>query len=112
MPQSSSTIVRFLTLAAFSCAALSLIAADKPHRVEVIITGLQFKPATVKIHVGDTVVWINNDDRDHTVIARDGAFKSPNIRAGQTFEVRFIRAGSYAYGCNYHPRMKGVVVVE
>lgn len=103
---------RFLNILALSCAALFVIAADKPRRTEVSISGLQFKPAHVKIHVGDTVAWINNDDRDHTVVSHDGTFTSKNIRAGQTFEFKFTKPGTYSYGCNYHPRMKGVVVVE
>jgi plastocyanin len=96
-----------------------LIGADKPsdkskpQRLEVSITNLQFKPATLKIHVGDTVVWTNNDDRDHTVVAtKNGPFKSDNLKAGQTFEFIFPKAGKFPYGCSYHPRMKGEIDVE
>lgn len=113
MPQRLFFIhARLLTLVALSLASLTAVAADKDNRTEVSISGLQFKPAHIKIHVGDTVAWINNDDRDHTVVSQDGLFKSKNIKAGKTFEFKFSKPGTYPYGCNYHPRMKGVVVVE
>src|SRR5260370_41332363 len=90
-------------------------AADKPadkrasQRHEVSISGLQFKPATLKIKAGDTVVWTNNDDRDHTVAAKDGSFKSDNLKPGETFEHTFAKTGKFAYGYSYHPRMKGEI---
>jgi len=98
--------------------ACLLVAADKPgdkkasQRHEISISGLQFKPATIKIKAGDTVVWTNNDDRDHTVKAKDGSFKSDNLKPGETFERTFAKTGKFAYGCSYHPRMKGEISVE
>lgn len=79
---------------------------------EVEIKGMKFDPPTVKVKAGETVVWTNGDDRDHTVVADDGkTFKSGNIKRGETFEQKFPKAGKYPYSCSYHPRMKGVVVV-
>ena len=43
---------------------------------------MQFTPASINVKVGDTVVWTNNDDRDHTVVADDGSFKSGNLGRG------------------------------
>jgi plastocyanin len=96
---------------------LAMAGADKPadkkaQRHEVTISGLQFKPPTLKIKAGDTVVWTNNDDRDHTVAAKDGSFKSENIKTGETFEHTFAKPGKFGYGCSYHPRMKGEIDVE
>lgn len=84
----------------------------KAKGTEVEIKGMKFDPPTVKVKAGETVVWTNSDDRDHTVVADDGkAFKSGNIKRGETFEQKFPKAGKYPYSCSYHPRMKGVVVV-
>ena len=109
--------MRALTTLMLIVTCLSLAAADKPadkkpQRHEVTISGLQFKPATLKIKAGDTVIWTNNDDRDHTVVAKDGSFKSENLKAGETFEHTFAKPGKFAYGCSYHPRMKGEIAVE
>jgi len=91
-----------------------LIAAGKPApaRVTVQMQNMQFTPETVTIKPGDTIVWTNNDDRDHAVASADHTFDSANLSAGQTFEHVFNAAGSFAYTCKYHPRMKGTVVVK
>jgi len=78
----------------------------------VDIRDMRFDPGTVTIHVGDTVEWKNTDDRDHTITASDGSFDSGNLSSGASFRHTFKSAGKYSYKCSYHPRMKGVVVVE
>jgi plastocyanin len=85
----------------------------KEHRVEIV--DVKYKPAKIKVKKGDKVIWTNADDRDHTVMARDDkkkpAFNSGKIAAGEKFEFTFEKAGKFEYGCDYHPRMKGVVEV-
>ena len=78
----------------------------------VSIKGMKYNPASISIKAGDTVAWKNDDDRDHTVVADDGSFKSEKIGSGESFSHTFSKAGKYAYSCSYHPRMKGTVVVE
>jgi plastocyanin len=81
-------------------------------RHTVTIQGLKFKPEKVEIEPGDTVVWVNKDDRDHTVVADDGSFESGRIRNGKSYEKKFTKPGKYNYGDDLHPRMRGVVVVK
>jgi plastocyanin len=95
-----------------SAIALRAPAAEKAKRVDVTIKSMQFNPASISIHTGDTVVWTNNDDRDHSVVAGDGTFRSGNIGGGESFEHKFATAGTFAYTCGYHPRMKGTVTVK
>lgn len=85
--------------------------AAEAARVEVSIEGLKYKPANVKVEVGDTVVWTNNDDRDHTIKATDGSFASGRLRGGKRFERKFDAAGTFNYRDDLHPRMKGTVTV-
>ena len=87
---------------------------DKPvdTRAQVSIKNIAFKPTTVTIKAGQSVVWTNNDDRDHTVEADDGSFKSGKLGTGETYAHAFPKKGKFSYSCSYHPRMKGVVVVE
>jgi plastocyanin len=82
----------------------------KSHTVEM--DDKRYEPAKLTIKVGETVVWENVDDHDHTVIADDKSFKSDNISPGDTYEFTFKKAGTYKYACKYHPRMKGTIVVE
>ena len=100
-----------IALCVLTMAAAPNRLSDK-HTATVSIKGMKFDPDTVKIAVGDTVQWTNDDDRDHTVTSKDGSFKSDKLGHGDTFEFKFKKAGKYAYGCSYHPRMKGVVIVE
>jgi plastocyanin len=92
------------------------LAKDKKDAVKeskVEISDVKYKPAKIKIKKGERVVWTNADDRDHTVISRDKAktLDSGKIAAGQTWEFTFDKPGTYEYGCEYHPRMKGVIEV-
>jgi plastocyanin len=89
---------------------LMLLGAAAPVRVS--IRNLAYEPASVTIATGQTVVWTNNDDRDHQVRAENGAFESPNLSPGGSFSFTFKTAGTYAYGCPLHPRERGVIRVE
>lgn len=66
----------------------------------------------VKVKAGDTVVWVNGGEKDHTVTADGGEFDSGNLGRGKTFRHTFKKPGKYKYHCDYHPRDKAVVVVE
>ena len=85
--------------------------AGKSAKVAVAMKDMKFSPDSVTIKVGDTVVWTNDDDHDHTVVADDGSFKSEKIGHGETFKHTFDKKGKFKYSCSYHPRMKGVIVV-
>ena len=96
-----------LTLALVLAAPAALA---EEHTVDII--ELKYKPAKLTIKVGDTVVWTNSDDRDHTVTEEDGAFDSGKISSSEKFEHTFTEAGEYAYHCDSHPRMKGKIIVK
>ncbi|MCC6240235.1 MAG: cupredoxin family copper-binding protein [Phycisphaerales bacterium] len=86
------------------------VGAARVHSVS--IADMSFTPAALTIAVDDTVVWTNRDERDHNVVSTDGTFKSGNLSAGGTYSYRFSRSGKYEYGCSYHPREKGTIVVS
>jgi len=77
----------------------------------VTIRDFSFGPATVTVHVGDTVTWANAGPTDHTATANDGAFDTGQLRAGQSASHTFTRAGTFAYHCSLHPFMRGTVQV-
>lgn len=82
---------------------------------DVVIVSMKnkkFDSAKITIKIGQTVKWVNDDEHDHTVLADDGSFKSENISADESFSFTFTTAGKYPYSCTYHPRMKGLVIVE
>lgn len=78
------------------CLSALLLAGKErgQERHDISIENLQYRPAEISIKPGDTVVWTNNDDRDHTVVSKDGSFHSGNLRIGKTFEHLFSRPGA------------------
>lgn len=78
---------------------------------QITIDGFAFAPATLTVHVGDTVTWTNRDEEPHTVAASDGSFHSPGMGTGATFSHTFSAAGKVDYVCSIHPMMQGTVVV-
>jgi amicyanin len=91
--------------------AVSVPPASTP--LAVGISGFVFVASDLKVKVGDTVTWTNNDSAPHTVTADDGkTFASPTLSQGGTFSFTFTTPGTFAYHCAVHPSMKGVVVVE
>jgi plastocyanin len=66
----------------------------RPAKKNVSIKDMQFQPAAIEVQAGDTVTWTNNDDRDHTVTADDGSFKSDNISTGGKFVYKFTNAAN------------------
>ena len=80
---------------------------------KVTIKHLKYEPAKLTIKAGETVVWTNEDDNDHTVVSdEEDQFESENIGRGETFKHTFKSKGKFAYHCRYHPRMKGVITVS
>jgi plastocyanin len=77
----------------------------------VTIEGMKFEPATVRVKMGDQVVWQNKDLVPHTATAAD-KFDSGQIAGGKSWSWTAIARGQTEYVCTYHPGMKGSVVVE
>jgi plastocyanin len=107
-------MLRFAPLVTIVLTVIAWAALAQPsgRRHLVTIQNLQFLPATLQIRAGDSVMWTNRDDRDHLIQGENGAFQSGNLRTGESFTRRFDEPGTFAYGCAYHPRMRGRVVVE
>lgn len=80
--------------------------------VEITISGNKFDPDNITIPIGTTVTWTNQDSVKHTVVADDKSWKSNSLAKGETFSYTFDKAGTYAYFCNIHPKMKGTIIVE
>jgi|1186.fasta_scaffold1258762_1 plastocyanin len=78
-----------------------------------------YMPHTININTGDKVSWINTDVEIHTMTSgsensadKGKQFDSGLLRANQTFEHTFNKAGEYNYFCTIHPTMTGVVNVK
>lgn len=87
-------------------------AAAPPATAAVTIENFTFKAPVVTIKRGTSVTWTNGDDIPHTVVAKDGSFKSKVLDTGERFTFIFANAGQFGYFCSLHPRMTGTIVVK
>ena len=55
-----------------------------------------FTPDSLMVTVGETVTWVNEDDREH-VIGGEGIPASPPLRPGENYSVLFNRSGRFSY---------------
>lgn len=114
--------------------AISPASANAPVAVEVIIGLYKFVPETVHVSVGQVIRWKNEDNVGHTVTftAVDTGPKKPlTSRAqllalnrpqelyssrlfaqGESWSAKFTKPGRFAYICDPHPYMRGIVVVQ
>jgi plastocyanin len=102
-----NSLVRALALAAALAAGS---AAAVQHTV--VMDGTTYKPETLTVKRGDTVVWVNKDPFPHTVTSKEGGFDSHNIAEGKSWRHTARKTGEFPYGCTLHPTMKGVLVVQ
>jgi plastocyanin len=80
----------------------------------VLIQNFSFKPAVLTIRKGDTVTFINKDSVIHTATMIAAGFNSGNLQSNQSFTLHTsaMEPSSYEYHCNFHPSMKGTLVIK
>lgn len=79
--------------------------------VAVTIKDFSFEPSTVKVKVGQEVVFTNEDGVVHTATADEGAFDSGDLEKGKSFTFTADKPGTFSYFCTPHQYMKGTIEV-
>jgi len=102
----ASTAVMMSTVSAMTKAA------PAPAAAAIEIGNFTFKAPSLTVKPGTTVTWTNGDDIPHTVVSKDGVFKSKVLDSGDKFSFTFARAGQFGYYCSIHPHMTGTVIVK
>jgi amicyanin len=103
-----------LATLAVACAPAGSTAPVETSQV-TMARSYRFEPAVIRVKVGTTVTWVNDDNFTHdvTFTAGPAQFHSPPLRPGEKTSFTFSRAGEYQYQCSFHPQnMKGKVIVE
>lgn len=108
------------TAGAVSSSSARIVTCPTTTVTAISITSVPaFQPNSVSVAVNDIVKWTNNDSNfpAHTVTSGtpgslDGKFDSGNLTPNATVCVQFLVAGSYAYFCNIHTFMTGIVNVQ
>jgi plastocyanin len=96
-------------------AVLTLGALTQPS-VAVNVRTFQFMPDTLRIVVGTTVRWTNQDAIEHTVTTGtperpDGVMQVILGAKGSVAARTFERPGTWMYFCDRHRFMRGVITV-
>lgn len=91
--------------------ALAAAPAAGPEPVTVTIKNFAFVPASLSVRAGARVRFVNEDEEPHTVTASDKSFDSEGLDVHQSWQHMFATPGSYAYFCELHPAMKGLITV-
>jgi len=89
------------------------LADGKVVTVKEISSRYHFVPNDVTIGVGQSVTWTNDSDAPHTVTSDSGGFLDGSLNpGGADYAPVFTTVGDYAYHCNVHSYMHGVVHVS
>jgi plastocyanin len=87
--------------------------------VSVVALDNSFRPATVRINVGDEVLWENRGLNDHNVLSIEGDGWGQQVEGfgpGAAYAHVFTEPGEYRYYCSIHGNedvgMVGTIVVE
>lgn len=83
-----------------------------PTRHVVEIRNLRFQPEELTVTEGDTVVWINGAIVPHTVSALTDEWHSGELVKDARWTWVAGSTGRHRYYCEYHPTMRGSVVVR
>jgi plastocyanin len=87
--------------------------ADAAESLAVEIIDFAYNPPEITVPVGGSVTWTNEDGAPHTATGLDReALQSGAIAPGASFTLTFDTAGTIEYFCEFHPNMKGSIVVE
>lgn len=77
-----------------------------------------YMPLNLQVDRGTTVVWINDDNIEHTIVSQDEKgnviplFNSKGLKTGERYTHKFADPGVYHYFCTIHPWRVGMVTVQ
>src|SRR5262249_47219929 len=77
---------------------------------QIVIDDFAFAPATMEIHLGEAVEWMNRGIFHHSATEAGDRF-DVDIAVGARARFTPKAAGSFDYICKYHPGMKGRLIV-
>lgn len=93
----------------------SSVVAQSPAPATHVIgqRGSQFNPPAITIRKGDTLVFVNDDNKPHHIVSHTPShtFDLDLLQPGAEVRQVMDRAGEVVIGCDVHPRMETLVTV-
>jgi plastocyanin len=81
----------------------------------VTVMDFAFKPQSLEVFVGDSVLWVNQGKALHTATSDDKGktFDTGKVPPGEKSKAfKFEKVGTFKYHCALHPKMVGEIVVR
>jgi plastocyanin len=98
--------------ATFAFSSSSTVSAGGGGANRVQIQSFSFHPPAITVAPGSKVNVTNADQTTHTFSAVNGSFDSGDINGGTSVTITApTKPGTYAYRCNIHQYMHGVMTV-
>ncbi len=82
----------------------------KPRSYIIEIKNMEFVPAELEVHSGDTVLWINKDLVVHDITQENKAWASGPLPSDSSYKK--VITNSDAYYCSIHVIMRGNLTVK
>ncbi|HTM64838.1 MAG TPA: plastocyanin/azurin family copper-binding protein [Flavipsychrobacter sp.] len=98
-------LVLGIALAQMSCNGTQ---APTTHVVE--IARMQFIPAELTVHKGDTVVFVNHDMLTHDITEEGKLWTSSKLPPDSSWTMVTTQTANYY--CSLHPVMKGKIIIQ
>jgi plastocyanin len=83
-----------------------------PKSYALRIEQYEYKPETLTVALGDTVVWENRDIVTHTVTSDNAPWDSGDLDTKKHYRLIASERGRTAYHCEIHPAMHAVLIVR
>ena len=104
-----------LGVGALIASCIASVPATRPQRAtthRVTIAGFRYQPDTLRVALGDTVVFRNSDQFGHTASSQTaGVLETSLIAGGDSANWVATAPGVVDYICAFHPSMRGLSVV-
>lgn len=110
LPRRALVLAVVIGLGCGGLLARSVLAAPPPSPA-VTIDNFTFTPGVLTVPAGTTVTWRNRDDIPHSIVGKNGAFRSAALDTDDRYTFTFKTAGTFDYVCGLHPHMTGKVIV-
>lgn len=89
----------------------AMVASASAAEYQITISKMKFGAPPPELHVGDVILWRNEDIFRHTATARDKSF-DVDLPPKSEGRITISRAGAVEFFCRFHPAMKGKLDVR
>ena len=97
-----------------ACGSGSSSGSSGGTKVDLTAANITYAPTDIKVPAGDVTFTVTNNDKvEHNLTVENGKVNK-DVGAGKTVTAKTtLKAGTYAFHCEYHPdAMKGTITVS